>query len=120
MKFVLLLFAGLSICALSFAQSGGRDDAALKIKVMPDNVLVTYRSRTTTIGSMALLDSWLKGIVPAIKDQVIDVESTSEIDKDRLCAIQKLLAPYHCPVRSRCVFVRSGQPAQPLKRQLNR
>jgi hypothetical protein len=115
-----LLLAGVNICAISYAQSVGQDGIALKIKVMPDNFLVIYENRSTTIASMASLDSCLKAIVPGRGHQSVDIESTNAIDRERVDAIQKLLAPYHCPVRSTCDLVRSGQPAPPLKRQQNR
>lgn len=119
MKFVLLLFAGVSICAFSYAQNGGRGDAALKIKVMQEKFLIIYQNGTTAIGSMASLDSCLKAIVPGLGHQTVAIESTSDIDRERVDSIQKLLAPYHCPIRSSCMYVYSIQQGPPLKRQLN-
>jgi len=122
MKFVLFLLAGMSICAHVYAQRNDPVDEALRIMVGQDDYLVTYQNQTVVYRSMPSLDSCIKAIVPGLGHQTLDIVSSSEIDTARVNAVQKLLAPYHCPIRSTCYLVHpdTTSPAHgPTRRKLN-
>ncbi len=100
MKYAFLFLASLGystlICAQTTTQATRQN--LLKITLSNDSMSVLYRDKPVHTGStIQALDSCLKRTIQSQDNLIIEIESPSDMDKEKIRALLAVLNRYKCP-----------------------